>query len=128
MIENNIIIKEKKILIVDDEEDILSSAKRALKNLYAVDTTRSSQLALTFLSQVKKEYDIFIIDVEMPVIDGITLSKEAKIIVPRVITIGMSGISMDNNTMKYFDYFLPKPFGIEELRKIIAHALLRERS
>jgi len=68
---------KEKILIVDDEKPVLESLEEALtKQGYPVTTTDSSYDAL---DRIKKEFfDLIILDVRMPGMDGISLLKEVR--------------------------------------------------
>ncbi len=68
----------KKIVIVDDEQDILDVLERFLKRSgkFEVETFSNPQTAL---SQVKSGiYDLVLLDIMMPQIDGIEFLKELK--------------------------------------------------
>ncbi len=114
-----------KILIVDDEDDITLSFKRILEiHGFEVDTFNDSCLAL---SKFKVNYyDIALLDIKMPHLDGFDLYKKIK--------------EMDNNIRIYFltaseayyqqfrekdysqlsrDLFIQKPIELEELLKRI---------
>lgn len=107
----------KSILVVDDEMQILTVIKRILKKQgIKITITSSSQKALTLL-QTNNDFDLLITDIKMPEIDGITLTKKARKANPGLKIIGMSGDNLDEENE--FNYFLPKPFGITELKTAI---------
>jgi DNA-binding response OmpR family regulator len=114
-----------KILIVDDEDDITLSFKRILEiHGFTVDTFNDPCLAL---SKFKTNYyDIALLDIKMPHLDGFDLYKKIK--------------EIDNNIRIYFltaseayyqqfrekdysqlsrDLFIQKPIELEELLKRI---------
>jgi two-component system chemotaxis response regulator CheY len=67
----------KTILLVDDSTTLLMSMKAILEKAgYAVETASSGSLALTRLQSIKP--NLVITDLNMPVMDGITLIKEIK--------------------------------------------------
>jgi DNA-binding response OmpR family regulator len=70
-------ITSKKILIVDDEPDIVTSLKIGLQdNGFMVDTFEDPNLALSnFKSNV---YDLCLLDVKMPKINGFELYEKLK--------------------------------------------------
>jgi two-component system, OmpR family, response regulator ChvI len=66
-----------RILIVDDEPDITSSFKEALKdNGFDVDIANDSLLALKNFKE--GSYDLLIIDIVMPEMDGFSLYEEIR--------------------------------------------------
>ena len=118
-----------KILIVDDEDDIILSFKRILEiHGFEVDAFNDSMLALSNFKA--NYYDIALLDIKMPYIDGFDLYKKIK--------------EMDNNIRLCFltaseayyqqfrekdyhelsrDLFIQKPIEIEELLKRIANMM-----
>ena len=65
-----------RILIVDDEAENLSFISEILSELYEIDAVLSGSEALQLLST--NEPDLILLDVNMPVMDGITLIKELR--------------------------------------------------
>lgn len=76
-----------------------------------------------YLAHAGKNVDLLITDVVMPEIDGITLAKEAKKVNPLMKVIGISGYNLAEKSKKVFDYFLSKPFGVNESERIIKKTL-----
>jgi CheY-like chemotaxis protein len=75
---------KKKILFVDDEVDLTFMFKMALEDvgLFTVDTFNDPLLALkTFRSD---SYDLVILDIKMPKMDGLRLYKQLKRLDPDV--------------------------------------------
>jgi CheY-like chemotaxis protein len=66
----------KKILAVDDMPEILSFVNNALKNHYQVIAVTSGKAAMEALTMQKP--DLFILDIDMPEMDGITLAKKIR--------------------------------------------------
>lgn len=67
----------KTILLVDDSVTLLMSMKAIIEKAgYAVETATGGSLALTKLKTLKP--NLMITDLNMPVMDGITLIKEVK--------------------------------------------------
>ncbi len=64
-----------KILAVDDDESIraLLSEAVAMKSKHALDSVHSGPEAIRTLARAKIPYDCLLIDIQMPVMDGITL-------------------------------------------------------
>jgi DNA-binding response OmpR family regulator len=107
-----------KILVVDDEPDLLEQLRETLTSQkYDVDTADDGELALDKLFDTV--YDLVILDIMLPKIDGLSILKEirkANIDTP-VIMLTAKGTVEDK--IKGLDYgaddYLPKPFAIAEL-------------
>ena len=71
----------RRILLVDDEQDIITSFKIGLEEtgLFEVDAFTDPQLALSNLEKFRlSHYDLLLIDVKMPQINGFELYQEIK--------------------------------------------------
>ncbi len=113
------------VAVIDDEEDILHTLKAVLKKDYSVVGYSDPNQVL---SQIERAYpDVILLDIKMPCIDGISLLKSLKNILPEVETIMITAVG-DSRTaisaMKAgaFDY-INKPFDVEELQASIKKAL-----
>jgi DNA-binding NtrC family response regulator len=119
-----------RILVVDDEEIVLRSCVRILSGGdYAVDTAADGAEALRKVDAAP--YDVVVLDIMMPKLDGIEVLqriKEAHPDLEVVMVTGLSQIDTAVRAMKLgaFDY-LPKPFDPDELRMVIERALERRR-
>jgi len=119
-----------RILIIDDERIIIESCLRILKNdAYEID---AAQDGLEGLRKAEaNRYDVVILDIMMPMIDGLEVLRRLKESHPDVDIIMITGLSQIDSAVKSmklgaFDY-LPKPFDPDELRLIVARALERRR-
>ncbi len=102
-----------KILIVDDEEGIRNSLCAFLKmEDYKVATAEDGQVALDKVRTEK--YNIILMDVNMPVLDGLDTLKEIKKIDFSTQVIIMTAYSTFEKTMKALEYgatdYIMKPF------------------
>ena len=119
-----------RILVVDDEEIVLRSCVRILGGGdYAVDTAADGAEALRKIDAAP--YDVVVLDIMMPKLDGIEVLqriKEAHPDLEVVMVTGLSQIDTAVRAMKLgaFDY-LPKPFDPDELRLVVDRALERRR-
>ncbi|MCX7240136.1 MAG: sigma-54 dependent transcriptional regulator [Burkholderiales bacterium] len=119
-----------RILIVDDEEILIRSCKRILSDpSYVVDTLMDGWEAMRRVEEVK--YDIVILDIMMPKVDGLEVLQHIKERHPDVDVIMMTGLSQVQTAVKAmklgaFDY-LSKPFDPEELQRVVDRALERRR-
>ena len=118
-----------KILAVDREEIILLAIKKALKNDNNFEyIISSSQTALDGLKLVRNEsFDIILIDLVLPGINGIEVLKRIKKIYPYVPIIILSGypsekISSDS-VLNGASGLLIKPFTSDELKNMIYNIL-----
>ena len=115
-----------KILLVDDNQDFLDILKQGLSShqvLLAND-------GLEGLEKYKKESpDVVIMDIKMPVMDGIKATKEIIKFNPNAIVIG--GTAYTELQKDMFDagakFVLIKPFSIDSIEKIIEKYVLKKR-
>ncbi|MBW2276098.1 MAG: sigma-54-dependent Fis family transcriptional regulator [Deltaproteobacteria bacterium] len=119
----------KQILIVDDEESIRVSLSALLsRNGYHVSTATGGAEALDILAE--QDIDVAFIDVRMPGMDGIDLTRKimAREIPTTVIVMSAYG-SVDNaiEAMKAGAYdYITKPFKTDEVTLVLAKAEERE--
>ncbi len=106
-----------KILIVDDEKGIRSIIREYCESAsYEVDEASSGKEALEKL--IKKQYDLMVLDIMMPEMDGFSMLKEC----PkenRIPTIVLSARSEEYDKLSGFDLgiddYITKPFSPKEL-------------
>jgi DNA-binding NtrC family response regulator len=119
-----------RILIVDDEEIVLRSCVRILENSdYTVDSVLDPWEALRRIDE--NGYDVLVLDIMMPRIDGLQVLQHVKERHPDVDVIMMTGLSQIQTAVKAmklgaFDY-LSKPFDPDELKLVVDRALERQR-
>jgi len=80
---------KKTMLIVDDEIDLLMVLDHKLKHIYEITKTTSAIEGRDLLC--KKEFDLLVTDLKMPVISGIDLIELAKRVQPTIGTVLISG-------------------------------------
>ncbi len=117
-----------KILAVDDEERILRLIRNALtKEGYDVTTIRNP---LELKEQRLEAYQLILLDVMMPGIDGFTLCEEIREFVDCPILF-LTAKTKEADIMRGLgiggDDYITKPFGIGELRARVAAHLRREK-
>ena len=111
-----------RILLVDDEEIVLRSCQRILSGGdYDIDTARDGLAALELINA--NPYDVLILDIKMPKMDGIEVLrrvKEARPDIDVIMITGLHDIQTAVQAMKLgaLDY-LPKPFEPEDLEMIV---------
>ena len=111
-------MSNKTILLVDDEKDILEFLSYNLeKEGYDVVTANNGIIGLELA--IKYKPDLIILDVMMPVKDGLTLAKEIRGIDKNVPMLFLTAKSMKEDTLEGFnagaDDYMTKPFSMEEL-------------
>lgn len=114
------------VLIVDDEKNILSSLSRALRiEDYEVDVAGSASIALE--KTATKAYDLVLVDVMMPGMDGITMLRELRKLGNDVPVIVMSGHGTIDTALEATRLgardFIEKPIASERLLLSLEHAL-----
>ena len=120
-----------KILIVDDEENIRSVIKEYATNEgYKVEEASNGNEALTKLE--KQKFDLMVLDIMMPSLDGITLLEKLPTS-KKIPTIILSARDEETDKLigfeKGIDDYLCKPFSPKELMariKAIIHRTQKE--
>ena len=108
------------ILLVEDEEAVRSFAARALKlRGYNVLEASGGEEALEIVKSHGGAIHLLVTDVVMPNMDGPTLVRNVRRLLPDIQVIFMSGYAEEafrRNDEKAEDlHFLPKPFGLKQL-------------
>ena len=118
-----------KILLVEDDELMRDSLEKLLQiNKHSVECAQDGQAALKKLE--KADFDLIITDLLMPELSGHLLIKLCREKFPDLPIIAMTGYleeigKLDKDDNKP-DYFLQKPFKLDELEDIIS--LLLDKS
>jgi len=121
---------QKSILIVDDEKGVGDFLTIVLKKQgYEAFYASSGKEALKLCKE--RSFDLALVDIKMPVMDGIEFLKEAKRLNPSLIFIMITAypsIETAVEAMKEeaFDY-ITKPFNVNELQRIIKRALEQQK-
>ena len=118
------------VLAVDDEKDILETVKAVLKPHYNVLVSSEAEDAAAKIK--KNNVDIMLLDIKMPLCDGITFLKKIKNTDEGSVidVIMLTALNDPKNAVEAikagaYDYIC-KPFEVEELKAIIAKALERK--
>jgi len=116
-----------RIVLVDDETSVLFALKLLLQAIgFHVTDFSDSTAALKFLSD-GGECDIVICDLRMPLMSGIKVLEQSKLVRPCLPFLLMSGHATDeeaeNARLKGAAGFLAKPFRPEEVKELIAQSL-----
>lgn len=124
-------MKTAKILLAEDD----SNLGILLKNYLAAkdfETTLTANGRLALEAFTKTTYDLCILDIMMPELDGITLAREIKKISPSVPILFLTAKNMQDDILEGFksgaDDYITKPFSMEELLYRIQAVLKRTSS
>lgn len=116
-----------KILVVDDELGPREALRMILQDDYEVSTANSGDQALEHLS--RSEYDLVILDIRMPDMNGIDLLAEVKKIVPDtevVMITAYASVDTATSALRYgaLDYLI-KPFDRKSVIDVVQKGLSR---
>jgi len=112
----------KKILIIDDDTFILNSFSRILvKKGFEVETAETGKQALEKIKQ--NSFDLALIDVNLPDMDGTDLLKNAKKELEKTVKIMLTGHpsleTSEKATFEGADTYIVKPIKVDELISVI---------
>ncbi|MBN2533616.1 MAG: response regulator [Spirochaetales bacterium] len=117
-----------RILVVDDEKHVLDVLENICHH-HDVTTEISSLKAAEIIK--KEEFDIFIIDYQMPGIDGIELLKEIrknykKKLYVSILSTAYGTIYLFKEELIHglFTFFIEKPFEIDVVKKVLQKAVV----
>jgi len=119
-----------RIVAVDDDEVVLDSFRKILiMDGFSIDTVETGKEALGLIQ--KNEYDFAFVDLKMPEMDGIEVTKGIKHLRPDIdvlIITGYASVESAVETMKYgaMDY-VQKPFTEDELVNFVNKSLIRRQ-
>jgi len=114
-----------KILVIDDEEIVRISCKRALRNDYDVDVAASGKEGIEFFKT--KKYDLVLVDLKMPEMNGIETLVAIKKIAPDQKFMIMTGYDTIEHIVESISsgtaHYLEKPFTpdtlIERMKEVL---------
>ncbi|MDO8716326.1 MAG: response regulator [Dehalococcoidales bacterium] len=120
-----------KILVIDDEQNIRESSVKLLRQKgYDASCTGSGAEALTMIQQ--GTFDLLLLDVRMPGIDGIETLRRATELIPDIQVLMLTGHGTIDTAIEAMKYgaigFLRKPIVIHDLQMSIDDALARGKT
>ena len=123
---NNIIDTNKKVLLVEDNELNFEIAKTVLEEAgFIIDGASNGKEAVDKASD--NTYDVILMDIQMPIMDGYEATKELRRLGNRTPIIAMTAnaFSEDRNKAKEvgMDGYIPKPIDVNKLVSKIMNIL-----
>ena len=117
-----------RILVVDDEDIVVRSALRVLEDpQYTIDTAQDGLEALAKIEQ--GTYDVVLLDIMMPRMDGIEVLQRVKESHPDVEVIMFTGLAQVDTAVRCMKLgaldYIAKPFEPDELKLTVVRALER---
>jgi diguanylate cyclase (GGDEF)-like protein len=117
------------ILIVDDQAGMRKTLGGILEEDYEISEAETGNQAL---EQVKKQpFNLVIIDIRLPDIDGIEVLRNIKKINEDIIAIMISGYATIETAIKAMNEgaysYIAKPFNLDEVKAVIKRALEEQR-
>jgi DNA-binding response OmpR family regulator len=118
-----------KILVVDDDRAVSMGVRISLEDKYDVATEDSASGAFSHMARNK--VDLVLLDIKMPVMNGISALKEIRKRHPETSVVMLTAYPTDKNMQKSWDAgadgFLTKPFDLDELRKFVDRTLSKKK-
>jgi DNA-binding response OmpR family regulator len=120
------LIPQTRVLVVDDEASVRSALARSLTLLgYSADAAASGYQALRMLEHMP--YDVMVLDIRMPGMDGVEVMRRAHQVCPDLSTILLTGHATLESAIAAVrshaaDYLL-KPASVHDVAAAIARAL-----
>jgi len=107
-------IAKRKVLIVDDEKtNLLITKSKIEKNLNIVcDFANDGAEAVEIIKTNQNKYDLVLMDVQMPEMDGVTATKKIKLLNAKIPVIALTSLEYEaigQDDHQYFSYYLSKP-------------------
>jgi two-component system, NtrC family, response regulator HydG len=121
-----------RILVVDDEAAVRDSLREWLrKDGHDVDTAQDASAALEALQANEAAYDVVLLDIKMPGMDGMELQERIHSFAPEVVIVMITAYAAVDTAVRAlksgaFDY-LTKPFDPDQLSRLVANALQHAR-
>ena len=122
--------KQARILIVDDDETIRKSITTVLEEKgYFAETAENGQAAIR--ESEKRVYNLALIDIRLPDMDGVQLLTSLKETSPKMVKIIITGYPSLQNAVeavnKGADGYIVKPIKMGELLAMIKEHLLKQQ-
>ena len=115
------VLKGRRILVVEDNFTNLALICEVLKK-YNIETERAKNGLEAIELVGKNKFDLILMDILMPEMDGFAATKRIKISHPGIPVVALTAFNFsmeDNNLKELFDAYLFKPVKLEDLIKTI---------
>ena len=122
--------EQNRILVVDDDENILKVVAAILKDKgYTVETASSGNEAIK--KTQKAHYDLMLIDIRLPDMEGTELLTKVKETTPKIRKVIVTGYPTLHNAVtavnKGADAYIMKPFEVEKMLDTIKEQLEKQK-
>jgi DNA-binding response OmpR family regulator len=122
--------QESRILLIDDEESVRKSLAFILEDEgYVVDVAENGQEAIR--KSKANLYNLALVDVRLPDMDGISLLPQMRETVPKMVKIVVTGYPSLANSIGAVnngaDGYIIKPYSVEHLLRTIKDHLQKQR-
>ena len=115
----------KKILVAEDNDSNFILMTYILKKFYQFERAKNGQEAVDMVE--KGEYDLVLMDIKMPIMDGLEATKRIKETHPSLPIIALTANAFDSDRQMAFDAgcdeFLSKPISSDLCLRTIAKVL-----
>jgi DNA-binding NtrC family response regulator len=111
------------VLVVDDQPDVLATTVELFKIMgFEVLCANNGEEAIAILESTREVHVLFS-DVVMPGMNGVTLAREARKLIPGINVIlasGFQALTMDPRDTDLRDFhFLSKPFRMADIARML---------
>ena len=116
------------VLVVDDEAPVRRTMTRALEMMGCkVVVAEDGSVALERVRQYGRPFDLVLLDLTMPQMDGVQTLRELRRMRPELPVILMSGFAQTQAIARFGEHrmsgFLQKPFKLDELTRLVTRVL-----
>jgi DNA-binding NtrC family response regulator len=121
-----------RILVVDDEATVRDSLREWLrKDGHEVETAADASAALRALQASDGGFDVVLLDIKMPGIDGLELQDRIRVLAPEVVVVMITAYASVDTAVRAlksgaYDY-VTKPFDPDQLSHLVRNALQHAR-
>ena len=115
-----------RVLIADDEKSLRVLMTEVMSRQgYEVETAENGEEAVAKVREL--DFDVVLLDVKMPRMDGLTALREIRTISPNTIVVMMTAfenrdVALESIRHGAYDFF-NKPFELEEIRVVVRRAI-----
>jgi len=122
--------EQARILVIDDDVTVRNSHEAVLKaNGYEVDVAETGKEAIA--KSKAKLYNLALVDLRLPDMDGIELLTSIRETVPKTVKIIITGYPSQENAIEAVnqgaDGYIVKPYAMEELLRKIKEQLQKQQ-